>query len=99
MLNGWEVSQPIVDEAYDIVACHPVITNGQFVKIQVKTVRIREDRGSAVIYAKKSDGKPYTLEDCDFIIGVLDTNVYMLPNRGIGEYWVPVNSISWDLIE
>ncbi|WP_409998329.1 group I intron-associated PD-(D/E)XK endonuclease, partial [Escherichia coli] len=50
LANGWEVSEPIVAEPYDLVAKDPV--TGQFVTIQVKTIRRRSDRrNEMVIYA------------------------------------------------
>lgn len=83
---GWEVSRPLVPEVYDLVGRDPL--NGEFKRIQVKTVRVREDRGGAlVIYAKKSNGIPYSPEEVDYIAGVLGNTVYLMECRGIGEYW------------
>lgn len=84
--NGWEVSEPIVAEAYDLVARDPLTK--EWWTIQVKTLRIREDRGNAlVINAKKGNGEAYTLEDCDYIVGVDNSRVFLLENREIREYW------------
>lgn len=90
--NGWETSKPECDESYDIVARDPV--NGEFYRLQCKTIRVRADRGGElVIYAKKGSGEPYTKSDADYIVGVLANEgetprVFMFENREIGEYWL-----------
>lgn len=90
--NGWIVAMPDTEEPFDIVARDPV--NRRWYTFQVKTIRVREDRGGEfVIYAKRGNGEPHTKSDADYIIGVLGAkdgekpSVYMLENRGIGEYW------------
>lgn len=90
--NGWQVAEPIVDEVYDLVAKDPA--NGEWATIQVKTLRIRDDRDNAlVVYARKGNGEPYTTDDCDYIIGVDNSEaespprVFMMECRGIAEYW------------
>lgn len=86
LANGWEVSFPVVDEVYDIVAKDPV--NGDFATMQVKTIRRRSDRNNElVIYASNSRGKPYDPSDCVYIIGVEDNAVYMFENTRKKEYW------------
>jgi len=90
--NGWTVHTADTDEAYDILATDPL--NGEHYRIQVKTIRQRNDRGNElVVYAKKGNGEPYTKSDADLIIGVWCPDgatmprVYMFEVRGIGEYW------------
>jgi hypothetical protein len=86
MSNGWEVASPAVAEVYDLVAKDPL--SNEWRTIQVKTARVREDRGGAiVIYAKKGNGQAYSTDECDLIAGVLGDTVYLFENRGIGEYW------------
>lgn len=93
MANGWEVAEPIVDEVYDIVAKDPC--NNEWVTIQVKTIRRRNDRnGELVLSAKKGNGEPYTTEDCDYLIGVDGDTAYMMECRGITEYWASEMSAS-----
>jgi len=92
LANGWSVAEPIAPEPFDLVARDPA--NGRWHRIQVKTARRRDDRnGEIVVYAKKSNGAAYTRDDCDLIIGVVDDEVYMFPNREISEYWVHPNTI------
>lgn len=92
MANGYEVAEPVVAEPYDLLMRKPGSTKTY--KVQVKTCRIREDRDEAiVVYAKKSNGEPYTRQDCDYLIGVLDEDVYLFECRGIGEYWVTKENI------
>lgn len=91
LANGWTVHQSETDEAYDILAQDPV--NGQYAKIQVKTVRQRTDRGGElVVYAKKGNGTTYDLADADYIVGVWAVagevpRVFMFENRCLTEYW------------
>jgi len=93
MANGYEVAEPVVAEPYDLLLRRE--GNGKTYRAQVKTCRVREDRGGAiVVYAKRNNGEPYTKEDCDFIIGVLDDEVYMFECRGVGEYWVTSETIN-----
>lgn len=91
LANGWTVHTSETDEAYDILATDPF--NGAHVKIQVKTIRQRMDRGGdLVVYAKKGNGTAYDRADADYIIGVLPDSgnvprIYMFENRLLGEYW------------
>ena len=91
LANGWTVHTSETDEAYDILATDPV--NKAHVKIQVKTIRQRFDRGGdLVVYAKKGNGTTYDRADADYIVGVWAADgeiprVYMFENRMLGEYW------------
>lgn len=91
LANGWTVHKSETDEAYDILARDPI--NGEYAKIQVKTVRQRMDRGGdLVVYAKKGNGTTYDLADADYIVGVWAQDgemprVFMFENRLCGEYW------------
>lgn len=91
LANGWRVHESKTAEPYDILATDPV--SGDHVKIQVKTIRQRMDRGGdLVVYAKKGNGTAYDRADADYIIGVWaaegeNPRVYMFENRLLGEYW------------
>lgn len=91
LANGWRIHESKTAEAYDILATDPV--SGEHVKIQVKTIRQRMDRGGdLVIYAKKGNGTTYDRSDADYLVGVWAEDgeiprVYMLENRLCGEYW------------
>lgn len=91
LANGFIVSKPSTAEPHDLLATDPL--NGETLKIQVKTIQIRADRGGDyVVHAKKGDGSPYSKSEVDALIGVLvgDGNaprVYMFENREIKEYW------------
>jgi len=83
---GYEVAKPLVPEVYDFLARDPL--NGESYRIQVKTLRIRSDRDNAlVVYAKRGDGKPYTKEDVDYIVGVDGNRAFMFECEGHSEYW------------
>jgi hypothetical protein len=83
---GYEVAKPLVDEVYDLLARDPA--NGNSFRIQVKTLRVRTDRDNAlVIYAKKGNGKPYTPDEVDYIVGVDRNRAFMFECTGLTEYW------------
>jgi hypothetical protein len=83
---GYEVAKPLVDEVYDLLARDPA--NGKSYRIQVKTLRVRTDRDNAlVIYAKKGNGKAYTPEEVDYIVGVDGNRAFMFECSGLTEYW------------
>lgn len=86
LANGWEVSDPVVGEVYDLVGRDPV--NGQFSTFQVKTIRRRTDRNNEmVIYSSNGKGEPYSTDDVNYIVGVEDETAYMFENDGKKEYW------------
>lgn len=92
--NGYTVALPVTAEASDIWATAPGDSD-TLIKIQVKTARRRLDReGQVVVYAKKNNGTTYSLSDCGFLIGILDNEVYMFPNREIGEYWTTEDKLA-----
>jgi hypothetical protein len=83
---GYEVAKPLVPEVYDFLARDPV--NGNAYRIQVKTLRIRQDRDNAlVVYARKGNGSAYTKDEVDFIIGVDGNRAFMFECRNKSEYW------------
>ena len=91
--NGYEVAEPVVDEPYDLLI-RKTDEETNWNRVQVKTCRVREDRGnSVVIYAKKNNGNPYTRADCDLLIGVEGENVYIFPCEGHGEYWATESGV------
>lgn len=94
LANGYEVAQPIAPEAYDLVARDPI--SGSWATFQVKTARVREDRGAVVVVAKKGDGSTYKIQDVDYLIGVVGDEVYLIKNTGQSEYWSPIDDIRWE---
>jgi PD-(D/E)XK endonuclease len=93
LANGWSVAEPIAPEPFDLVAQRP--GTSEWLKIQVKTARVRDDRnGEIVVCAKKSGGKVYKQNEVDAFIAVLDGNVYLFPNKGLSEYWISPTKIS-----
>lgn len=83
---GYEVAKPLVPEVYDLLARDPA--NGEVYRVQVKTLRIRKDRDNAlVVYTRKSNGKAYTAEEVDLIIGVNGDRAFMFDCEGLTEYW------------
>lgn len=91
LANGYTVSRTRTAEPYDLIATDPL--NGETLKIQVKTIRKRMDRGGElVVYATNGSGQTYAKSDVDLFIGVLAEEgevprVYMFENRCIREYW------------
>lgn len=103
MANGYTVSRTRTAEPYDLIAIDPV--NGESVKVQVKTIRKRMDRGGdLVVYATNGSGQIYAKSDVDYFIGVLAQEgemprVYMFENRSIKEYWASESRASKRWIE
>lgn len=91
LANGWTVHTSETDEPYDILATDPL--SGAHVKIQVKTIRQRMDRGGdLVVYARKGNGTAYDRAEVDYVVGIWAENgetprVFMFENRMCGEYW------------
>lgn len=91
LANGWTPHRAETDEAYDILATEPL--TDRHVKIQVKTIRQRLERGGdLVVQARKGNGTNYDLSDVDYFVGVWAADgeiprVYMFENRLISEYW------------
>jgi len=91
LANGWTVHEARTAETYDILATDPI--SGEYTKIQVKTIRQRNDRGGdLVVYATKGNGTVYDRSEADLLIGVWAENgetprVFMFENRMITEYW------------
>jgi hypothetical protein len=89
--NGYRVSTPSMAEPYDLKAEDPL--SGRELKVQVKTIRRRSDRGGElVVYATNGSGRTYAKSDVDVFIGVLVEEgevprAFMFENREIKEYW------------
>lgn len=86
--KGYSVFVPLVDEAYDLVA-HENDT-GESYKIQVKTLRIRDDRENAlVVKATTSKSEYYPKDAVDYILAInIDEGLgYLIENNEQKEYW------------
>lgn len=95
--NGYEVAEPVVAEPYDLLIRKEGESNTY--RVQVKTCRVREDREAVIVHAKRGNGEPYTKEDCDYLIGVLEDEVYMFECQGTGEYWARADQIGWKRLQ
>jgi hypothetical protein len=94
LANGWTPMEPVAPEVFDIGITRPGMGR-EYYKVQIKSARRREDRnGEVVVYARKNNGAPYTLDEADYIIGILDGEVYMFENRELSEYWCPAHALS-----
>lgn len=89
---GYVVMEPTLPEPFDIGIMERG-GNHDLKRVQVKTIIERERNGVAyyVIRGLKNSGKPYTAADCDYMIGVINKDVYITPTRNISEYWVKVD--------
>lgn len=84
--NGYEVAQPFMAEAYDLVAKDPA--NGKWYSFQVKSLRKRTDRNNEmVIVGRKNNGGTYQPSEVDYMLGVDGDTVYMTECTGLSEYW------------
>ncbi|MGM0836008.1 MAG: group I intron-associated PD-(D/E)XK endonuclease [Bacillota bacterium] len=100
LANGYTVMEPCAPDVFDLGITRPGWTD--FKRVQVKTARRRTDRnGEVVVYTRKNNGEPYSLEDADLFIGILDGAVYMFDNRGLSEYWCPADKLAekWTKLE
>ena len=91
LANGWTVHEARTAESYDILATDPI--SGDYAKIQVKTIRQRNDRGGdLVVYATKGNGTVYDRSEASIIAGVWAADgeiprVFLMENRLLTEYW------------
>src|SRR5699024_3426607 len=72
MSKGFSVFTALAPETYDLI-CVGTDENGdkEIFKVQVKTVKIRNDReGQLVIRGANKSGVPYSKQDVDYILGV-----------------------------
>lgn len=95
--HGWDVAEPYVTEAYDLVARAPGAQ--EWSTLQVKTARIREERGDAVVIkGTRTNGLPYSPDEVDYMVGVMpDGSVYIFECRGLKEYWASPNTVAkWE---
>lgn len=91
--NGYEVAEPVVTAAHDLVVRRP--GKRHYERAQVKTVYVRQDRGGAlVVSGAKNSGKPYSIEEADVIIGVDRFDVYVIENASQREYWAQNETIA-----
>lgn len=96
--NGYEVSQPVMAEEYDLVAKDPV--NKQWKTFQVKSLRKRTDRNNEmVIIGRKNNGVAYQPSEVDYMLGVDGDTVYMVECSGLMEYWASEATASKRWIE
>lgn len=91
LMNGFEVATAIVPENYDlIVSGKNADGSSTRFTVQVKTLKIRNDRnGELVVRGAAKDGIPYSKDDVDYLFGVdLRHNVgYLIPNTEKSEHW------------
>ena len=91
LMNGFSVAEMVVPEPYDlIVGGKDEEGNAVRFTVQVKTLKIRNDRaGELVVRGAAKDGTPYDPKEVDYLFGVdLRHNVgYLIRNNSQSEYW------------
>lgn len=91
LMNGFSVAEMVVPEPYDlIVGGKDEEGNAVRFTVQVKTLKIRNDRaGELVVRGAAKDGTPYSAKEVDYLFGVdLRHNVgYLIRNNEQSEYW------------
>lgn len=91
LLNGFSVAEMVVPEVYDlIVGTKDEDGNDERFTVQVKTIKIRNDRGGElVVRGANKDGVPYSAQDVDYLFGIhLPTSTgFLIPNNEQVEYW------------
>lgn len=101
LANGWTVMESVAPEVFDIGITRSGMGR-EFYRVQIKSARRRDDRnGEIVVYSRKNNKTAYTLDEADYIIGILDGDVYMFENRELAEYWCPAHAINekWTKLE
>ncbi len=91
--NGWAVSTPFGDQAYDLSFRR--VDSKRTYYGQVKTAQLRdsdEDKRKyngewIVVKGAKNNGERYSQEEVDYFLAVWDGKVYMFPNEMQREYW------------
>lgn len=88
MANGYEVSEPISPQPYDLVVRRG---NDDVRLVQVKTAFLRDEKRYGgkyvVVRGHKSNKDVYTRNEVDLFAAVWDGEVYIFPNREVSEYW------------
>jgi hypothetical protein len=105
LANGWTVMESVTPEVFDLGITRPGMGR-EFYRVQVKTARLRTDESRkgtdwVVVPGTKNKGGVYTLEECDYFIGILGGEVYMFENREITEYWCKPEELAtkWTKLE
>jgi len=93
LANGWTVLEPIVQEPFDIAVMRRGDKTAKLIQVKSIIKRNKSGRDWFVIRGKKNNGDVYTLDDCDYFIGVYDNCVYMTKTRNISEYWAAVDEV------
>lgn len=90
LANGWTVLEPITTEPFDLAITRK--GENRIIRVQVKTInyRVKDGYEYYVVKGKKNNGVVYSTDECEIFIGVYENTVYMLDNRGLGEYWCTV---------
>ena len=96
LANGWQVAEPLVPEAYDLIVRAP--GEKHWVHAQVKTAYFRKDRQSYVISGTRSNGEPYNPDEVELMIGVTpDADIYLFDCMGYKQYWAtPSRLLKWE---
>lgn len=93
LANGYTVMEPIVAEPFDIAVMRRGDKTAKLIQVKSIIKRNKSGRDWYVIRGKKNNGDVYTLDDCDYFIGVYDNCVYMTECREISEYWSAVDEV------
>jgi hypothetical protein len=99
LANGFGVAKPVYEDTHDLVITTPA---GELLRAQVKSIYLRLDKPSPyyVVYSRKHNGSPYTVEEAQIIIGVYHNEVYLIKNIENQEYWSKPEEADkkWELI-
>jgi hypothetical protein len=102
LFAGWEVAEPRTPEVYDLIARRP--GEKHWKTIQVKTASVRPDKqNSIIIDARRSRNRrsdPYLPEEIDYMAGVHEGRVYLVPCTGQQQYWANPKTIGkWEVYD
>ena len=103
LANGWAVSIPIGDQAYDLSFRKPDSKRTYYG--QVKTAQLRDEKRYngewVIVKGAKNSGELYSKEEVDFFLAIYNGEVFMFPNLEQSEYWVRPDKVDekWTKLE
>src|SRR5690625_7378173 len=95
MANGYEVSEPISPQPYDLIVRRG---NDDVRLVQVKTAFTRDEKRYGgkyvVVRGHKRNGDVYTRDEVDYFVAVYDGDVYMFLSRVLYVFWFELVDIA-----
>src|SRR5690625_1953364 len=90
LANGWAVSTPIGDQAYDLSFRRTDSKRTYYGQVKTSFTRNEERYGGkyVVVRGAKNNGDVYSKAEVDYFLAIYDGEVYLFPNAEKSEYWI-----------